>query len=488
MITENQLIYVALESVQGTEPAVTPTTTDFLRVHNISVTPNVEYHSPAGRDVSLSPHAGVLGKKYMDISFSHELQVTNAAQTVPPCDALLQACGWDDKEELGASAVDGKYYPASERGLKCTKVPFDTGSGTVAVGDTVVGTDSGASGVCLAALITSGAWEADAAGWLYLWPVLRTPGAADQTTGSGLSDLTMGGTYTGNANTVFLINMDAGDAASPNTFKWNQDGGSWTEGVAITGSAQTLADGVTVTFGATTGHTTADEWTVTCNDLYENNELLTVSGTECTVNGTQITSAVTIWAFLEDTVYKINGAKGNVVWNLTAGGIAMLDFTLTGEYVKSADTTFPTSITDDGGAPLVAMGNSFDWGTEAPCVETMSFSLNNTVTVPSCLDKTHGAGQTVITGRAPEVSWNPLMTVAADIDQWTPFEAVTQSALAYTLSNSTVDVDISIPKVEISNIQTGDRDGLATYEITGKPCRVTTGSGDDEMYIQFKAS
>jgi hypothetical protein len=52
--------------------------------------------------------------------------------------------------------------------------------------------------------------------------------------------------------------------ASPNTFKWRKNAGSWTTGVAITGAAQTLADGVTVTFSALTGHTLTDTWNIAC--------------------------------------------------------------------------------------------------------------------------------------------------------------------------------------------------------------------------------
>jgi len=49
------------------------------------------------------------------------------------------------------------------------------------------------------------------------------------------------------------------------TFKWSDDGGAtWdATGVAITGAAQTLNNGVTVTFGAIVGHTLTDYWTVT---------------------------------------------------------------------------------------------------------------------------------------------------------------------------------------------------------------------------------
>lgn len=83
----------------------------------------------------------------------------------------------------------------------------------------------------------------------------------DTFTGSGLDDLTAGGTSTTNDVVNYKVEIDA--TGTPDTFKWSDDGGTtWdATGVAITGAAQTLNNGVTVTFTATTGHTLADYWT-----------------------------------------------------------------------------------------------------------------------------------------------------------------------------------------------------------------------------------
>lgn len=82
-------------------------------------------------------------------------------------------------------------------------------------------------------------------------------------TGAGLDDLTEGGTYTGGGQT-YRVKIDG--EGTPDTFTWSDDGGSTWEatGVAITGSAQSLSNGVTVTFGATTGHTADDLWDIAC--------------------------------------------------------------------------------------------------------------------------------------------------------------------------------------------------------------------------------
>jgi hypothetical protein len=80
-------------------------------------------------------------------------------------------------------------------------------------------------------------------------------------TGTGLNDLSKGGTFNVLVDHVYTIIIDGN--GTPDTFKWKKDNGSFTTGVAITGSAQTLSEGVTITFAATTGHTIGDQWVVT---------------------------------------------------------------------------------------------------------------------------------------------------------------------------------------------------------------------------------
>lgn len=84
----------------------------------------------------------------------------------------------------------------------------------------------------------------------------------EEFTGSGLDDLTSGGTYSGASPFTYRIQIDG--TGTPDTFKWSKDGGTtWeAETVNITGAAQTLDNGVQVTFAATTGHTLGDYWEI----------------------------------------------------------------------------------------------------------------------------------------------------------------------------------------------------------------------------------
>ena len=99
-------------------------------------------------------------------------------------------------------------------------------------------------------------WDFTIEEWVYGEDCTSTP----VFTGSGLDDLTAGATYNGYGTINFRVQIDA--TGTPDTFKWSDDGGgSWEEtGVAITGSAQKLNNGVTITFAATTGHTVDDRW------------------------------------------------------------------------------------------------------------------------------------------------------------------------------------------------------------------------------------
>ena len=50
------------------------------------------------------------------------------------------------------------------------------------------------------------------------------------------------------------------NTATYDTFKWKKDSGSYTTGVTMSGGNQTLQDGISVKFGAITGHTVNDQW------------------------------------------------------------------------------------------------------------------------------------------------------------------------------------------------------------------------------------
>tara|TARA_R110000772_G_scaffold50518_4_gene116136 strand:- start:12044 stop:15988 length:3945 start_codon:yes stop_codon:yes gene_type:complete len=77
----------------------------------------------------------------------------------------------------------------------------------------------------------------------------------------GLNDATITGTYTGIIDVRYIIDISA--VGLPDSFRWsNDDGATYSADIPITGVAQTIESGLSVTFGASTGHDLTDEWIV----------------------------------------------------------------------------------------------------------------------------------------------------------------------------------------------------------------------------------
>lgn len=74
-----------------------------------------------------------------------------------------------------------------------------------------------------------------------------------------LHDLHIAGTYSDTVRRIYIIEIET--AATPDTFRWSDDGGAtYTSGVSITAS-NTLNNGLSAVFQATTGHAVGDIWT-----------------------------------------------------------------------------------------------------------------------------------------------------------------------------------------------------------------------------------
>ena len=83
-------------------------------------------------------------------------------------------------------------------------------------------------------------------------------GLTQKFVGAGLNDATFGGVLSTTYAPTYKVVIDT--TGTPDKFEWFKDGVSQAAGVAITGAAQTLDSGITITFAATTGHTLNEYW------------------------------------------------------------------------------------------------------------------------------------------------------------------------------------------------------------------------------------
>jgi hypothetical protein len=80
-----------------------------------------------------------------------------------------------------------------------------------------------------------------------------------------LNDASSGGTFSGTEDK--RITVEIFSEGTPDTFRWSDnEGATWNDnggaGFALTGAAQTIVDGIQITFLATTGHTLGDQWVI----------------------------------------------------------------------------------------------------------------------------------------------------------------------------------------------------------------------------------
>jgi len=116
ILVERTVLLAKVETTYGVDPAPT-TTSDFIAVADLRISPNITFNDPAAMDVTLSPRQGVAGGRFVEVSFTHELQAhSSGGANPPPIAPLLKACGF--AETIGTSDVT--YQPVSSSFSSCT--------------------------------------------------------------------------------------------------------------------------------------------------------------------------------------------------------------------------------------------------------------------------------------------------------------------------------------------------------------------------------
>lgn len=145
---------------------------------------------------------------------------------------------------------------------------------------------------------------------------------------SGPDDASASGTYTGGSDSVYTVTIDS--EGTPDQITWNKDGGAESVATGITGSAQTLEDGVQITFVGTDNHTAGDSWTINTN---------TGSIVSTTVGDTLTLTAMDATTWM---VTASGGIHGMGSW-VASGTVRNANFPMGEIYVSTPSATTLTS-------------------------------------------------------------------------------------------------------------------------------------------------
>ena len=179
-------------------------------------------------------------------------------------------------------------------------------------------------------------------------------------TGSGLNDLTFAGTPTA-GGLAYRVEIDA-SVPSPDTFRWSDNGGApWdATGVAITGAAQTLNNGVTVTFAAVDGHTVADRWDMTTGSwTVASSGTVNATAYGTATNCSSSASPAVCGSAAAGSVTVANGATTKVVNTTTVTANSQIFVVFDSSLGTKLSVTCNTTIPDAYGVTARTAGTSF---------------------------------------------------------------------------------------------------------------------------------
>ncbi len=191
----------------------------------------------------------------------------------------------------------------------------------------------------------------------------------------------------------------------------------------------------------------------------------------------------TIYFFKDGILHISTGCRGSWEINCPVGEIPTIKFTMRGLWVDPSDQATPTPECVDI-APPVVVGMGLSVGTFAPVVAALTLAVNNELVQRKDVNAPEGVIGIAIKARKPSGSLDPEVDTLANFNPWEKWKDAVSSALAATLGKEAGNrIEIYIPKATFGDMQYGDRDGIATYEINyGCVADVS----DDELRLIYK--
>ena len=351
---------------------------------------------------------------------------------------------------------------------------ISAGSGDFEVGETVTGAPSGATGIVRVKP------KKGYNGELYVEPVTGAFAAADTITGG-----TSGTTATADAQTTAGFEYRPVSENFQNlTIRSEEDSVICKEGNGMLGTFTLTGDNSNpaafeFTFdGRIGGYYRVSTDTPTIEPIAVNETLSWAGGTGTVVAAYNKTGGDPYLIYTLDSGVAI--ADTNAV--TAAGGAS---FNATSKSFDAVDTcAISDGVSFDPGQPPIIQCAEFSANGFNPILQQFVLDMQNEVVVREDLNSCTGNQPATITGRNPQLTFNPEVFDVADwnvYDSWKNGELVTGFDL-WIGKQAGNRLFIQMDKIQIQQIADGDRDGTAIFDITAT---VTSETDDGEISIYF---
>jgi len=194
--------------------------------------------------------------------------------------------------------------------------------------------------------------------------------------------------------------------------------------------------------------------------------------------------SVTVTCVVDTVVHKLLGARGTVQVKMTAQGIPMFSFTLSGLYVDVADGTTPAVTLSAFKAPLAVNNRNTTGlvvaGFAGAVGSDMSFDFGNNVVFRSLVG---GSETVIITDRKVSGSITAEATTVAAQNWWLNIKNVLLGPFSVTQGTVAGNkVKIDAPSVQLTTPAYADKDGITM--LTTKADMIPV-NGNDEITLCF---
>jgi hypothetical protein len=204
------------------------------------------------------------------------------------------------------------------------------------------------------------------------------------------------------------------------------------------------------------------------------------------VTYTPLSSAVpsaTVGMYMDGLLALMWGARGNVAFSMTAGGLCIAHFRFVGADFSITDVAMLSGVTYQSTKPQPFLGATFSIAGYAAKIASLGFDLGNEIMLREDPSKSSGHASAVITSRAPKLTLDPEMVAVGTEDFFGDLRAGNEGALSLVLGATAGNITtITAPKVQYTNLSPASRTGLRSL---GIDCQLNRSSGDDEISIAF---
>lgn len=195
------------------------------------------------------------------------------------------------------------------------------------------------------------------------------------------------------------------------------------------------------------------------------------------------TSSCTIWVYKDGRLHKTTGCIGTYKLSLEAGKTAILEFTFKGLYTGATAVALPTVVYETT-VPTICKNGTFSYNSKTTLVcSKMEIDLGNNVVNRPSISAIYGLAGFEVTSRKPSISLDVESTVETSYD-FRGDQLTTPRAVSYVLGATVGNIaTISIPKVNVTNVEYNDNDGVLIDSLTGECAVNAAATGDDELSI-----